>query len=111
MELVTIIKWIIRILGLIPLILVVFLWTQGYVDEFYQARNEAEWINDAFVKYDFLVEIYWAITIPLILFGYYLNFKGMKKGIGKDSSFAIASIVIAIIFYLVVIMNYPETVL
>lgn len=111
MELITIIRWLIRILGLIPLMLVIFLWTQGYVDEFYLVKNKAEWINDAFEEYDLLVKIYWVITIPLILFGYYLSFKGMCKSIGKESSFAMVSIVIAIIFYLVVIIDFPKAAL
>lgn len=108
MELVNIIKWTIKILGAIPLIVVLFLWSQGYVDEFYSGKNKAEWVNVYLSKYNLAIKLYWVITIAVLSSGYFIYFKNSVKSIGFVSIFSTISIIVALIIYLIVIKEFPK---
>ena len=108
MELMNAIKYLIALLGIAPIAAVLFMWSQGYVDEFYQIRNQAPWIDEFFRDYSAFIKTYWAITISMIIFGYYIYFRGIDKSLGFSSFFATLAIFVAIVLYFILINDIPK---
>lgn len=108
MELVSILTNLIRIIGSLPLVVVIFMWSQGYVDEFYPNKNQAPWIDDILKTYGGIIKIYWAITLPFIVAGYIMCFTGHGRAIGIASLLATLLIVLAIVMYFLLIKDFPS---
>ncbi|WP_162559188.1 hypothetical protein [Tritonibacter mobilis] len=108
MELMIVVKYLIKLLGVVPVVTVLFMWSQGYVDEFYQARNNAPWIDDFFRNHATLVKAYWLITALAIIYGYYAYLRGIDKSLGFASIFATLAIFVAFVLYFILIKDIPK---
>jgi len=101
-------KYLIKLLGVAPAVTVLFMWSQGYVDELYQARNNAPWINGFFRNHATLVKAYWLITALAIIYGHYAYLHGIDKSIGFSSFFATLAIFAAFVLYFILTKDIPK---
>jgi hypothetical protein len=71
MELTNMLRLTILILGFVPICVVLLMWSQGYVDEFYPARNQAEWIDAGMTQYTWVIRLYWILAVTTIVAGFW----------------------------------------
>lgn len=108
MEFMNMLRFTILILGIVPICAVLFMWSQGYVDEFYPARNQAAWIGDWMNRYTWLVRLYWVLAVTAIGAGFWFCRRQDGSGLCLVSIFALIAILAAVALYLYVIKDFPK---
>jgi hypothetical protein len=101
-------NYLLKTLGVAPIVAVLIMWLQGYVDEFYQTNNNAPWIDDFFRNHEAFIQSYWLITASAITYGIYSYLRGVDKSIRFSLVFAILAILLAFVFYFVLIKDIPK---
>lgn len=105
MELANMLRLAILILGIVPICVVLFMWSQGYVDEFYPARNQAAWID----RYAWVVRLYWILAVVGIVAGFWFCCRQDGSILCLVSALALIAIGVAVALYLYVIKDFPKT--
>ena len=95
-------------LGIVPICVVLFMWSQGYVDEFYPARNQAAWIDAWMGRYALMVRLYWVLALAAIVAGFWFCRRQDGSDLCLVSALALIAIVAAVAFYLCVIKEFPQ---
>ena len=108
MELTNVLRLTILVLGIVPICVVLFMWSQGYVDEFYPARNQAAWIDTWMDRYAWMVRLYWILAAAAIFAGFWFCRRQDGSILCLVSALALIAIVVAVALYLYVIKDFPK---
>lgn len=108
MDLTNVLRLTILALGIVPICIVLFLWSQGYVDEFYPARNQAAWIDTWKHRYAWMIRLYWFSAAAAIFAGFWFCRRQDGSTLCLMSALALIAILVAVALYLFVIKDFPK---